>query len=103
MALRYEKHGLGQTEEWVLYEDLPEDVTLLRINSIVDEDESLLICQSEDGVIGSVSESTQGSAACVTREGVEDTFCVLILGEPVDDDYEVEEELGDIVDALRKK
>ncbi len=84
-------------------EDLPEAIALLRVNSIVDEDESLLICQSEDGVIGSVSKSTQGGAAYVTREGIEDTFCVLILGEPVDDDYGVEEELGDIVDALRKK
>tara|TARA_B100000941_G_C28022043_1_gene310530 strand:+ start:96 stop:356 length:261 start_codon:yes stop_codon:yes gene_type:complete len=86
-----------------LCEDLPEAIALLRVNSIVDEDESLLICQSEDGVIGSVSKSTQGGAAYVTREGIEDTFCVLILGEPVDDDYGVEEELGDIVDALRKK
>ena len=95
--------GPGHSENWVLYEDLPEDAGLLSINSVADEDQPLLICQSEDGVIGNVSESTQGSAACVTREGVEDTFCVLILGEPVDDDYEVEEELGGIADALRKK
>ena len=86
LTLRYGKHGLGQTEAWVLYEDLPEAVALLRVNSIVDEDESLLMCQSEDGVIGSVSESTQGGAAYVTQENVEDNFCVLILGEPVDDD-----------------
>ena len=69
LTLRYGKHGLGQTEAWVLYEDLPEAVALLLVNSIVDEDESLLMCQNEDGFIGSVSESTQGGAAYATREG----------------------------------
>ena len=102
--------GPGHSENWVLYEDLPEDAGLLSINSVADEDQPLLICQSEDGVIGNVSESTQGSAACVTREGVEDTFYVLTLGQPagedyeaVDEDYEDEEESGGIADALRKK
>ena len=95
--------GPGHSENWVLYEDLPEDAGLLSINSVADEDEPLLICQSEDGVIGTVSEG-QGGAVCETREGAEDTFYVLILGEPVDDDYEAEDEAGGgIADALRKK
>ena len=95
--------GPGHSEKWVLYEDLPENAGLLSINSVADEDEPLLICQSEDGVIGTVSEG-QGDAVCDTREGEEDTFYVLILGEPVDDDYEAEDEAGGgIADALRKK
>ena len=102
--------GPGHSENWVLYEDLPEDAGLLSINSVADEDQPLLICQSEDGVIGTVSESQSG-AACDTRDGEEDTFYVLIMGRPfdedyedVDEDYEDEEESGGgIADALRKK
>ena len=86
-----------------MYEDLPEDAGFLSINSVADEDQPLLICQSEDGVIGTVSEG-QGGAVCDTREGEEDTFYVLIMGPPVDEDYEDEEESGGgIADALRKK
>ena len=99
--------GPGHSENWVLYEDLPEDAGLLSINSVADEDQPLLICQSEDGVVGTVSESQSG-AVCDTREGEEDTFYVLILGQPVGEDYEAvdeeyEEESGGIADALRKK
>ena len=94
--------GPGHSENWVLYEDLPEDAGLLSINSVADEDQPLLICQSEDGVIGTVSEG-QGGAVCDTRDGEEDTFYVLIMGPPVDEDYEDEEESGGIADALRKK
>ena len=77
--------GPGHSEDWVLYEDLPEDAGLLSIKSIADEDEPLLICQSEDGVVGTVSES-QGGAVCDTREGEGDTSYALILGTPVDDE-----------------
>ena len=102
--------GPGHSENWVLYEDLPEDAGLLSINSVADEDQPLLICQSEDGVIGTVSEG-QGGAVCDTRDGEEDTFYVLIMGPPVDEDYEdvdedyedEEESGGGIADALRKK
>ena len=94
--------GPGHSENWVLYEDLPEDAGLLSINSVADEDQPLLICQSEDGVVGTVSES-QGGAVCDTREGEEDTFYVLIMGPPVDEDYEDEEESGGIAGALRQK
>ena len=101
--------GPGQLEDWVLYADLPEDAGLLSLNSVGDEGEPLLICQSEDGVIGTVSEG-QGGAVCDTRDGEEDTFYVLIMGPPVDEDYEDvdedyedEEESGGIADALRKK
>ena len=94
--------GPGHSENWVLYEDLPEDAGLLSINGVENADEPLLICQSEDGVLGTVSEG-QDSAVCETREGEEDTFYVLIIGPPVDDDYEAEEESGGIPDALRKK
>ena len=101
--------GPGHSENWVLYEDLPEDAGLLSINSVADEDQPLLICQSEDGVVGTVSESHSG-AVCDTRDGEEDTFYVLIMGPPVDEnyedvdeDYEDEEESGGIADALRKK
>ena len=102
--------GPGQLEDWVLYADLPEDAGLLSLNSVGDEGEPLLICQSEDGVIGTVSEG-QGGAVCDTRDGEEDTFYVLIVGPPVDEDYEAvddayeaeEESGGGIADALRKK
>ena len=102
--------GPGQLEDWVLYADLPEDAGLLSLNSVGDEGEPLLICQSEDGVIGTVSEG-QGGAVCDTRDGEEDTFYVLIMGPPVDEDYEAvddayeaeEESGGGIADALRKK
>ena len=94
--------GPGHSENWVLYEDLPEDAGLLSINSVADEDQPLLIYQSEDGVIGTVSEG-QGGTVCDTRDGEEDTFYVLIMGPPVDEDYEDEEESGGIADALRKK
>ena len=101
--------GPGHSENWVLYEDLPEDAGLLSINSVADEDQPLLICQSEDGVIGTVSESQSG-AVCDTRDGEEDTFYVLIMGPPVDEnyedvdeDYEDEEESGGIAGALRRK
>ena len=102
--------GPGHSENWVLYEDLPEDAGLLSINSVADEDQPLLICQSEDGVVGTVSESQSG-AVCDTRDGEEDTFYVLIVGPPVDEDYEAvddayeaeEESGGGIADALRKK
>ena len=100
--------GPGHSENWVLYEDLPEDAGLRSINSVADEDQPLLICQSEDGVIGTVSEG-QGGAVCDTRDGEEDTFYVLIMGPPVDEDYEdvdedyeYEEESGGIADALGK-
>ena len=94
--------GPGHSENWVLYEDLPEDAGLLSINSVADEDQPLLICQSEDGVVGTVSESQSG-AVCDTRDGEEDTFYVLIMGPPVDEDYEDEEESGGIAGALRRK
>ena len=94
--------GPGQAEDWVLYADLPEDAGLLSLNSVGDEGEPLLICQSEDGVIGTVSEG-QGGAVCDTRDGEEDTFYVLIMGPPVDEDYEDEEESGGIAGALRRK
>ena len=102
--------GPSHSENWVLYEDLPQDAGLLSINSVADEDQPLLICQSEDGVIGTVSEG-QGGAVCDTRDGEEDTFYVLIVGPPVDEDYEAvddayeaeEESGGGIADALRKK
>ena len=72
------------------------------VNSAVYEDKLLLICQSEDGIVGTVLES-RGGTICDTREGEEDIFYVLIMGLSVDEDYEAEEESGGIADALKKK
>ena len=108
--------GPGHSENWVLYEVLPENAALLSLNRVGVQGNpltagagSFLVCQSEDGVIGTVSEG-QGGAVCDTRDGEEDTFYVLIMGPPVDEDYEDvdedyedEEESGGIADALRKK
>ena len=79
----------SQGPEWILYEDLPEDGEIVSFNKVGDDGVECQVCQSEDGDIGTVSQ-TQGGAVCDTREGEEDTFYVLILGEQVDDDYEAD-------------
>ena len=93
----------SQGPEWILYEDLPEDGEIVSFNKVGDDGVEFQVCQSEDGDIGTVSQM-QGGAVCETREGEEDTFYVLILGEQVDDDDEADDEAGGgIADALRKK
>ena len=78
----------AQGPEWVLYEDLPEDGEIVSFNQAGDNDGAFEICQSEDGAVGTITETTQGGLVCRTASGAEESFYVLQLAEGVEDDGE---------------
>ena len=67
----------AQGPEWVLYEDLPEDGEIVSFNQAGDNDGAFEICQSEDGAVGTITETTQGGLVCRTASGAEESFYVL--------------------------
>ena len=66
----------AQGPEWVLYEDRNEDLDIVSFNQAGDSDGTLIVCQSEDGAVGS-TEETQGGLVCRTASGAEESFYVL--------------------------
>ena len=67
----------AQGPEWVLYEDMPEDGEIVSFNQAGDGDGAFEICQSEDGAVGTIAETTQGGLVCRTASGAEESFYVL--------------------------
>ena len=91
----------AQGPEWVLYEDLPEDVDIVSFNQAGDGDGAFEICQSEDGAVGSIAEM-QGGTVCDTKDGAKDSFYVLRV--PDQEDVEEDEgETGGLALKLQKK
>jgi hypothetical protein len=84
--------------EWVLYEELPEDGEIVSFNQAGDGDGAFEICQSEDGAVGSIAETTQGGLVCRTVSGAKDSFYVLQLAEGADDG-----EAGGLALKMQKK
>jgi hypothetical protein len=77
----------SQGPEWVLYEDRNEDLDIVSFSQEGDSDGTLIVCQSDDGAVGS-TEETQGGLVCRTASGAEESFYVLQLAEGVEDDGE---------------
>jgi hypothetical protein len=77
----------AQGPEWVLYEDRNIDFIFVSFSQEGDSDGTLIVCQSEDGAVGS-TEKTQGGLVCRTASGAEESFYVLQLAEGVEDDVE---------------
>ena len=88
----------AQGAEWVLYEDLPDDGEIVSFNQAGDGDGAFEICQSEDGAVGSIAETTQGGLVCRTVSGAKDSFYVLQLAEGADDG-----EAGGLAAKMQKK
>jgi hypothetical protein len=88
----------AQGPEWVLYEDRNEDLDIVSFNQAGDSDGTLIVCQSEDGAVGS-TEETQGGLVCRTASGAEESFYVLQLAEGVEDDGEA----GGLAAKFREK
>ena len=88
----------AQGPEWVLYEDRNEDLDIVSFNQAGDSDGTLIVCQSEDGAVGS-TEETQGGLVCRTASGAEESFYVLQLAEGVEDDGEA----GGLAMKMQKK
>ena len=95
--------GVVQAAEWILYEELPEDGEIVSFNKVGDDGVEFQVCQSEDGDIGIVSQM-QGGAVCDTREGAEDSFYVLYLGDEADDEDDADDEAGGgLAQKMQKK
>ncbi|MFT5089305.1 MAG: hypothetical protein ACI8PG_003673, partial [Planctomycetota bacterium] len=77
----------SQGPEWVLYEDRNEDLDIVSFSQEGDSDGTLIVCQSEDGAVGS-TEETHGGPVCRTASGAEESFYVLQLPMVVEDDGE---------------
>jgi hypothetical protein len=74
----------AQRPEWVLYEDMPEEGESVSFNQAGDGDGALEICQSEDGTVGTVT-NTGGRVTCRTDSGDHYfDFYVLQLAEGAD-------------------
>jgi hypothetical protein len=88
----------SQGPEWVLYEDRNEDLDIVSFSQEGDSDGTLIVCQSDDGAVGS-TEETQGGLVCRTASGAEESFYVLQLAEGVEDDGEA----GGLAMKMQKK
>ena len=91
----------AQGPEWVLYEDIPDDGEIVSFNQAGDSEGTFEICQSKDGAVGTIAETTQGGAVCDTKDGAKDSFYVLHLGDQ-DDQEAVEEDEGETGGLARK-
>ena len=88
----------GKVPEWFLYDDLPKGREIVSFNQAGDGDGAFEICQSEDGAVGSIAETTQGGLVCRTVSGAKDSFYVLQLAEGADDG-----EAGGLAKKFQKK